>query len=93
MHLEGGCLFVCPLKGFKANGKKNADLCSDGDRFVLPTEILTRLFFCLLKGGGSSQSAILGLHSFLLHLNRQRPQKAGDLFLLYDLLYPWGKGS
>lgn len=36
---------------------------------------------------------ILGSHSFLLHLNSQCTQKAEDLFLLYDLLYPWGKGN
>lgn len=91
------CLFICPLKGFKTNGKKNADLCNDWGRFVLPTEILTRLYFFffpwLLRGGGLPQHTILGSHSFLLHLNSQRPQKAEDLFLLYDLLYPWGQGQ
>lgn len=50
-------------------------------------------FSDFLKGGGLPQYTILGLHSFLLHLNSQCTQKAEDLFLLYDLLYPWGKGS
>lgn len=87
-------MFVCPLKGFKTNGKKNADLCNDWDRFVLPTEVLACLFFSdFLKGGGLPQYTILGSHSFMLHLNSQCTQKAEDLFLLYDLLYPWGKGS
>lgn len=87
-------MFICPLKGFKTNGKKNADLCNDWDRFVLPTEILTLFFFLTSeRGGGLPQYTILGSHSFLLHLNSQRTQKAEDLFLLYDLLYPWGKGS
>lgn len=78
IHLESGCLFVCPLKGLKTNGKKNADLCHDRDRFVLPTEILTSVFFWLLKGGGLTYYTVLGLHSFLLHLNSQRTQKAED---------------
>lgn len=47
-------MFVCPLKGFKTNGKKNADLCDDQDRFVLPTETLTSVFSGFLKGGGLS---------------------------------------
>jgi len=55
MHLEWGwvdvCLFVCPLRGFKTNGKKNADLCNDRDRFVLPTEVLTCLFYLTSKRG------------------------------------------
>lgn len=50
-------------------------------------------FSDFLREAGLSQYTILGLHSFLLHLNSQRTQKAEDLFLLYDLLYPWGKGS
>lgn len=92
------CLFICPLKGFKTNGKKNADLCNDWGRFVLPTEILTRFFFLFFfpnfwEGGGLPQYAVLGSHSFLLHLNSQRTQKAEDLFLLYDLLCPWGQGQ
>lgn len=43
-------MFVCPLKGFKTNGQKNADLCDDQARFVLPTEIPTSAFSGFLKG-------------------------------------------
>lgn len=28
-YARGRWMFVCPLKGFKTNGKKNADLCND----------------------------------------------------------------
>lgn len=88
------CLFICPLEGSKTNGKKNVDLCNDWDWFVLPTEILTRLFFPdFWEGVGLPQYTILGSHSFLLHLNSQCTQKAEDLFLLYDLLCPWGQGQ
>lgn len=86
------CLFVL-LKGLKQMGRRmqifvtiEIDLC-----FQLR---FSHIFFSdFLKGAGLSQYTILGSHSFLLHLNSQRPEKAEDLFLLYDLLCPWGKGS
>lgn len=96
----GGWMFVCLFglsKGLKQMGGRmqifvmiGVDLC-----FQLRFSHVFFFFFPpdFWKGGGLPQYAVLGSHSFLLHLNSQRTQKAEDLFLLYDLLYPWGQGQ
>lgn len=81
VYALGGWTFVCLFvlsKCFKQMGRRMQIFVVMGNSFVLPNEILTVFFFFpdFFNGGGSSQDTILGSHSFLLHLNSQRTQKA-----------------